>query len=207
MEDIVIIGAGVAGLTLAHRLKSRGIDARVLEARGQVGGRVQSLQDNGSHYELGATWVWESERDILGLVKELGITVFQSHRGGEDLYESLQGVIRVQLPGSPVPEYRIDGGPSAIARALAESLQVELRKAVRSIVYDTDSVVLEFDDETLRAKKVVVALPPALLGTSITIEGPPGDQIRALAHVPVWMGDMAKDDAVQRATELAELLK
>lgn len=196
MENVVIVGAGIAGLTLARRLASQGVSARIIEARNHAGGRAESLMVGDAHFELGATWVWDSETQILQLIKELGLEVFLSHRGGDDLYESAQGVLRVQLPGSSVPEYRIKGGPGAIIRALESSLKVDLNTSLRGITYDSESAVLELEQETLRAKHVVMALPPALLGTSIAIQGAPDDQIQALAHVPVWMADMAKVVAV-----------
>jgi monoamine oxidase len=40
--DVIVIGAGLAGLSAARRLKERGASVIVLEARSRIGGRVQS---------------------------------------------------------------------------------------------------------------------------------------------------------------------
>lgn len=45
--DVVVVGAGVAGLTCARALHARGLDVRVLEAGPEVGGRVRSEQVDG----------------------------------------------------------------------------------------------------------------------------------------------------------------
>ncbi|HEX6836346.1 MAG TPA: FAD-dependent oxidoreductase, partial [Polyangia bacterium] len=47
MPDVVVIGAGVAGLAAAARLRERGADVVVVEARTRVGGRVHTLRGDG----------------------------------------------------------------------------------------------------------------------------------------------------------------
>ena len=44
-KSIIIIGAGMAGLSAAYEFKKAGFDPIVLEARGRVGGRVFSMHD------------------------------------------------------------------------------------------------------------------------------------------------------------------
>ncbi|MFF3217099.1 flavin monoamine oxidase family protein [Streptomyces sp. NPDC002886] len=56
MPEVVVIGAGVAGLACAQRLAQAGVDALVLEARPRIGGRVRTFRpaDGGPALELGA---------------------------------------------------------------------------------------------------------------------------------------------------------
>ncbi|MER6393366.1 flavin monoamine oxidase family protein [Streptomyces sp. NPDC059382] len=56
MPEVVVIGAGVAGLACARRLARAGVDALVLEARPRIGGRVRTFRpaDGGPALELGA---------------------------------------------------------------------------------------------------------------------------------------------------------
>ena len=56
--DVVVVGAGLAGLTAARRLVEAGREAIVLEARPRVGGRLlnHSLSD-GTVVEVGGQWI------------------------------------------------------------------------------------------------------------------------------------------------------
>lgn len=76
---IAIIGAGMAGLTAAYRLKQRGIPSTVYEAAGRVGGRMYTLKDEfgpGITTDIGGEFVDTTHTDILQLVKELGLELY-----------------------------------------------------------------------------------------------------------------------------------
>lgn len=62
---IVVIGAGVSGLSCAARLLERGFDVTILEARDRIGGRIQqTTMPNGGHLiDVGANWVQGSDGD------------------------------------------------------------------------------------------------------------------------------------------------
>jgi monoamine oxidase len=72
-KKVIIIGAGLAGLSAAKKLKEKNIDYVILEARKRVGGRVFSYQidamDN-LNIELGAEWIGTSHQRILALCDE-----------------------------------------------------------------------------------------------------------------------------------------
>lgn len=48
MEDVIIVGAGLSGLSAAYYLKKAGIDALLLEVRQRWGGRILTLQAEGN---------------------------------------------------------------------------------------------------------------------------------------------------------------
>src|SRR6478672_8707550 len=59
-SDVIVVGAGLAGLTAAYELKRAGFDVKVLEARDRVGGRVHTIHDpfrGGQHAEAGGEFV------------------------------------------------------------------------------------------------------------------------------------------------------
>jgi predicted NAD/FAD-binding protein len=72
---IAIIGAGVAGLTAAHRLRAKGYrDITVYEHEASVGGKVCSYVHDGRAYELGALWSSPRYRIIGELANQVGAT-------------------------------------------------------------------------------------------------------------------------------------
>lgn len=56
-SDVVVIGAGAAGIAAARRLIERGCAVTVLEARGRVGGRAMTTPLRGHPVDLGAHWL------------------------------------------------------------------------------------------------------------------------------------------------------
>ena len=63
--DVVVIGAGVAGLSAATRLVEAGNDVVVLEARERVGGRLWTEVIGGTLLELGGQWVSPDQTALL----------------------------------------------------------------------------------------------------------------------------------------------
>ena len=56
-QPVIILGAGLTGLTTAWLLKKQGIKALILEARDHIGGRIETIEGaNHTPIEMGATW-------------------------------------------------------------------------------------------------------------------------------------------------------
>jgi len=75
-ERIVIVGAGIAGLTAGHRLHQQGADVRILEGQDRVGGRMYSQRGffpNGQVAELGGELIDTGHVHIRQLAEELEI--------------------------------------------------------------------------------------------------------------------------------------
>ncbi len=86
--DVVVVGAGLAGLTVASRLERAGCAVVVLEARGRVGGRVlnQELGD-GLVVDVGGQFVGPTQRHVLGLAAELGVPTYPIFTDGLTVLE------------------------------------------------------------------------------------------------------------------------
>jgi monoamine oxidase len=75
---VVVIGAGLAGLTAALDLVDAGWDVVVLEARDRVGGRVKTHYfDNGTHAELGGESIDVNHHDMHAMIRRFGLQMEQ----------------------------------------------------------------------------------------------------------------------------------
>jgi putrescine oxidase len=92
--DVVVVGAGVAGLSAARRLVAEGRDVVVLEARDRVGGRLWNTEIGGEANELGGEWVAPYQSRMHALLAELGIDLFPAYRDGDDVYVDEHGTAR-----------------------------------------------------------------------------------------------------------------
>jgi monoamine oxidase len=85
---VVVVGAGLAGLACARRLRQLGFRVTVLEARDRVGGRVLTLRDafEGRYVEAGAEFVAVHHEQTLGLLRQFGIGFAFADRFLPDVY-------------------------------------------------------------------------------------------------------------------------
>ncbi|MFG1994562.1 flavin monoamine oxidase family protein [Actinoplanes sp. NPDC048988] len=90
--DVVVVGAGVTGLTAAVRLREAGLDVVVLEARDRVGGRLLTETVDGVRLEIGGQWVSPDQTALLAMIDELGLTTYPRYRSGESVYIGRDGV-------------------------------------------------------------------------------------------------------------------
>ncbi|MEM9075235.1 MAG: FAD-dependent oxidoreductase, partial [Myxococcota bacterium] len=85
--EVVVIGAGLAGLVTARLLAREGIDVLVLEARDRVGGRTWNQpNDEGWVIEAGGQWIGSTQTAILDLVRDLGLETFDVQVPGDVVY-------------------------------------------------------------------------------------------------------------------------
>lgn len=82
MDDVIVVGAGLAGLYAARTLAAAGISARLLEARDRVGGRTLSQPLGHDVIDLGAQWVGPTQDRIRRLADELGMRTFPQYSQG-----------------------------------------------------------------------------------------------------------------------------
>jgi monoamine oxidase len=94
--DVVVIGAGAAGIEAALGLKAAGRKAIVLEARGRVGGRAFTDTSLGVPYDAGAMFIhWAERNPWVQIAKGLGVATPD---------ESWGGGFQVFADGLPMPE-------------------------------------------------------------------------------------------------------
>ena len=163
--DVVVVGGGIGGLTVAALLSARGMNVCLLERQSQVGGVVARVEFSGYDFEPG-----------MGLYTSFG--------PGE-IYERLFSQLPVELPEvsllqSPYLQrlvgssdtkiatselYSIAGGPATVAERLAESIKlsggkVRLDTPVLRLAYDESGRAIGVDllsGERVFAKKAIVS--------------------------------------------------
>jgi monoamine oxidase len=76
--DVVVIGAGSAGIAVAHRLiAAGGVTVLVLEARERAGGRTWTVEKLGYPLDLGGEWLHSADKNVLsGIAGENGFAIY-----------------------------------------------------------------------------------------------------------------------------------
>jgi monoamine oxidase len=86
---VVVVGAGLAGLSAARDLEARGARVTVLEARDRIGGRVWTIRDgwrHGQHAEGGADFIEDRQHALIELAREVGVKLTPILRRGFGYY-------------------------------------------------------------------------------------------------------------------------
>ncbi len=86
--DVVVVGAGLAGLTTADLVRRAGRSVVVLEARSRVGGRNYDLPLPGGAgvVEMGGEWTGPGQDEVQALARELGVGLFDAYATGDAVY-------------------------------------------------------------------------------------------------------------------------
>jgi monoamine oxidase len=174
--EVLVVGAGAAGLAAARRLRERGVEVRVLEARDRVGGRIHGVLDSRSNLpaELGAEFVHGDAPETARVLREARLEAYEvsgthlfARDGRIERANFWRGVDRVMRRMSRVDDDRSvasflaqnpGGRPLVRARAaLREFVEgfhaADLRKiGVRSIAPDPG------EDESESAAKIARVL-------------------------------------------------
>jgi monoamine oxidase len=200
MENVIIIGAGLSGLTTAHNLKKKNISFKILEAQNQSGGRIETIIGMlNTPMDLGATWFNDIHVNLMTLLNELEIEIFYQHSEGRAIFQtkSFEPPQIFYVPNSEQSSYRIKDGTFAIIEKLQSIIGKEnifLNTSITKIIDNGDFItVVDNKGKHYEAKTVISTIPVQLLVDKIEFEPKLAEQISELMqNVQTWMSGSIK---------------
>lgn len=112
--DVVIVGAGLSGMTAAYELYKAGISFIVAEARDRVGGKTWSVAPfrDDRKVDLGAAWINDTTQSAVhALATALGLELVQQNTTGDVIIEDIDGTISTFAYGGTPAVLRIASSP------------------------------------------------------------------------------------------------
>jgi monoamine oxidase len=85
--DVLVVGAGLAGLTAARILVRAGRSVRVLEARDRVGGRTWTGPLSDGQFDFGGQWIGPGQPRMTALVEEFGLATTPTYHDGRKIFD------------------------------------------------------------------------------------------------------------------------
>ena len=82
--DVIIIGAGFAGLIAARELSLRGRNVLIVEAKDRIGGRTLTAQVENRNFEIGGAWIHWSQPHVWAEMIRYGLSLTESNRATTD---------------------------------------------------------------------------------------------------------------------------
>lgn len=189
-QDLIIIGAGLSGLYCALLLKEH-YNIIILEARERFGGRILTEQG----HDLGPSWVWPHQSNILALIDQLGLETFSQYTRGEALYDAPTGLQKFSAPPS-APAVRLKGGLSKLIQALVSKLPSDIihtNTEVISITKEKKRLIVKTNSKQYESTYILSTLAPRLACEHISYL-PELDETsqHQMLNTPTWMGHTAK---------------
>ena len=177
-DQVVIVGAGISGLSCAFSLKRAGLKYCLFEANQRIGGRILTQLDvtpEGDVIELGGEFIQDNHTAIKDLAKYMSFPLKEIR--GDQTRDKTSGQARdFQLQGkkwsqsSSKPLFRVEGGNSLLVRRLKdrvggvvpetnlktgyELVSIRIHEANYHLVFKTNDGLKEIE-----ARHVVLALP------------------------------------------------
>lgn len=196
-DTVIIIGAGAAGLTAAYLLKQEGIEAQVLEASSQYGGRMKRTTDFADFpIPLGAEWL-HVERGVFDEIVNdttVPIEVITTPYDQEVDYGLLEGArLSPEEVGFTIDQKFVgatwfDFFEQYVVPSVAG--QIDYQQIVSAIDYSGDQVQISTNSGSFTADKLIITVPVKILQNGAITFTPelPRSKRNAIEEVKVWDG-------------------
>ncbi len=160
MKDVIVIGAGIAGLTCAQQLKQAGLNVTIVEKSAGVGGRMATRRLQGTWVDHGAQLI-SVKSDSFGrfinklqekkIVQEWTRNVYQLSASG----------LRPPEADARHPRYCCPLGMTAIAKYLASELPIVNNTRIVSVSHNESKWQLTTDRQEILETSAIVSTIPA----------------------------------------------
>ncbi|MGB0660241.1 MAG: flavin monoamine oxidase family protein [Mangrovicoccus sp.] len=205
MQKVIVIGGGLAGLTVAKRLTEAGLEPQIYEARDRLGGRVLTSKSatTGQAIDLGPSWYWpQIQEEFDSLITELELNSFPQHDEGEVLHltDPEEGTTNAGTDPVHGGAYRLEGGMAELIDALAATIapqSITLNAVLQEIEDCTTHIRLSFNTsdgiKEVLSDRVVLAIPPRVLAENVRfVPELPESLHSVMTNTSTWMAAEAK---------------
>ena len=187
--DVLIVGAGLAGLMAARVLVDQGLRVIVIDKGRSVGGRMATRRIDGGAADHGAQFFTVRDPEF-GTFVERWIAeglVFEWARGWSD------GSLAVSRDGHP--RYAVRGGMNALAKHLAKGLDVRIRANLVTVKPANGGWQIEYEAGTAQRGRALLLTPPV------------PQSLELLNAVPLTPEDRAALDAIEYSPSLTGMFR
>jgi monoamine oxidase len=157
--DVVVVGAGLSGLTAARQIVAAGRSVIVLEARERVGGRTLNHPlGGGKVVEVGGQWIGPTQDHLAALAQTLGIATFKTYNQGNYLFYE-NGSLLPYTPTGPFGAIP----PDYVAALELETALLKLDSMALKVPLDAPWTAAEasaWDGQTAETWKLANTLTP-----------------------------------------------
>jgi renalase len=159
MIEILVIGAGIAGLTCAQKLHQAGRRVVAIDKSRGLGGRLATRRLGGTHADHGVCYLRPKGEPFRAWIEEL-VAAGVLRVWTEGIHSlSADGIL--QPPSKLAPCYAAPEGATAVAKYLAQGLDVIGGRHITTITPIADGWQINAEDWSIAAAQVIVAIPPA----------------------------------------------
>ena len=209
-HDVVIVGAGMAGLTAARAIAAAGKKVLLLEARQRIGGRIFTDSDLGFAFDHGAPTmaVPQAAGAVIVRGKELAKPDYEKYEKELSEIEKKIGLVRQQLPGvdprlalaytDPLQVLalgeilrRTPFGPEPVTLDLKTRLPMMMGKRIVRIDSTNPLIKLVSPSVEVEARAVIVTVPVGVLAAGMISFAPPLStaKLSAISALPMAVYD------------------
>lgn len=180
-HDLIVVGAGIAGLACARQARAAGLPALVLERSRGVGGRCATRRVEGQSVDHGLSFLHGSDPEFLAALERVDAAPLPGWP------QRVRGSGAPCQPDAFAPGERrlaFADGVNAFPKDLAAGLDVRRESPVIALEPGPRQALVQLENgQRLAAPRVVLALPPAQILRFLLSLGAPGEEIAAVAHL------------------------